>query len=157
MGMRDESIYTVKALREVLAGTKSVDDFTEEEFALYKLLENDVNTIKKVKKEPYDSMDIDTWDVQTDPSSWARSYSIMVGWGALLDNEPKDIYSVIYSQTETMEQRWANLEKLENETFMKIIMGQEPIEAFDTFVENWKAQGGDIITEEVTEFYNSKQ
>ena len=36
-------------------------------------------------------------------------------------------------------------------------MNQEPIEAFDTFVENWKAQGGDIITEEVTEFYNSKQ
>lgn len=28
-----------------------------------------------------------------------------------------------------------------NETFMKIIMNQEPIEAFDTFVENWKAQG----------------
>lgn len=47
--------------------------------------------------------------------------------------------------------------KMENETFMKIIMNQEPIEAFDTFVENWKAQGGDIITEEVTEFYNSKQ
>lgn len=156
-GMQDESIYTVKALREVLDGTKTVDDFTEEDFTLYKLLQNDLNTIKTVKKEPYDSMDIDTWDVQADPSSWARNYSLMVGWGALIDGEPENVYSVIYSQTETMEQRWANLEKLENETFMKIIMNQEPIEAFDTFVEDWKAQGGDIITEEVTEYYNSKQ
>lgn len=156
-GMQDESIYTVKALRAVLDGTKTVDDFSEEDFTLYKLLENDLNTIKTVKKEPYDSMDIDTWDVQADPSSWARNYSLMVGWGALIDGEPENVYSVIYSQTETMEQRWANLEKLENETFMKIIMNQEPIEAFDTFVEDWKAQGGDIITEEVTEYYNSKQ
>ena len=52
---------------------------------------------------------------------------------------------------------WANLEKLENETFMKIIMNQEPIEAFDTFVEEWYAQGGDKITEEVAEYYNEKK
>lgn len=102
-------------------------------------------------------MDIETWDVQANPGAWARDYSLMVGWGALIDSQLEPVYSAIYQQTETMEQRWANLEKMENETFMKIIMNQEPIEAFDTFVENWKAQGGDIITEEVTEFYNSKQ
>lgn len=155
-GMQDESIYTVNAMREVLSGTKTAEDY-KDDFTLYKLLENDLNTIKTVKKEPYDSMDIDTWDVQADPSSWARNYSLMVGWGAMIDGEVENVYSVIYSQTDTMEQRWANLEKLENETFMKIIMNQEPIEAFDTFVEDWKAQGGDIITEEVTEYYNSKQ
>ena len=156
-GMQDESVFTVNAMRDVLAGTKTVDDFTEEDFTLYKLLKNDLETISTVKKEPYDSMDIGTWDVQANPGAWARDYSLMVGWGALIDSQLEPVYSAIYQQTETMEQRWANLEKMENETFMKIIMNQEPIEAFDTFVENWKAQGGDIITEEVTEFYNSKQ
>lgn len=156
-GMHDESIFTVNALREVLAGTKTSDDFTEEQFSLYKLLKNDLATIKTVKLEPYDSTDIDTWDVQADPSSWARNYSLMVGWGALIDGARSDVYSVIYSQTPTMEQRWANLEKMENETFMKIIMNQEPIEAFDTFVEDWKAQGGDTITQEVIEYYESKK
>ena len=155
--MQDESVFTVNAMRDVLAGTKTVDDFTEEDFTLYKLLKNDLETISTVKKEPYDSMDIGTWDVQANPGAWARDYSLMVGWGALIDSQLEPVYSAIYQQTETMEQRWANLEKMENETFMKIIMNQEPIEAFDTFVENWKAQGGDIITEEVTEFYNSKQ
>ena len=44
------------------------------------------------------------------------------------------IYSVTYTQTETMERKWTNLEKKENETFLKIIIGEEPLDAFDTFV-----------------------
>ncbi len=155
-GMQDESIHTVEAMREVLAGTKTPEDYADD-YALYKLLQGDLESITKVKKEPYDSMDIDTWDVQTDPSSWARDYSLMVGWGALIDGNPDPVYSVIYQQTDTMQQRWNNLEKLENETFMKIIMNQEPIEAFDQFVTDWKEQGGDQITEEVKEYYQSKQ
>ena len=38
-------------------------------------------------------------------------------------------------------------------TFVKIISGNEPIEAFDTFVEQWKAQGGDKIAAEIAEMY----
>lgn len=41
--------------------------------------------------------------------------------------------------------------KLEDETFMKIIMGAAPLDEFDKFVEEWKKQGGDIITAEVEE------
>lgn len=82
-------------------------------FTLYKLLKNDLETISTVKKEPYDSMDIGTWDVQANPGAWARDYSLMVGWGALIDSQLEPVYSAIYQQTETMEQRWANLEKME--------------------------------------------
>lgn len=52
-------------------------------------------------------------------------------------------------QTPTMELKWPNLAKLEDEALLKIIMGVEPISYFDTFVEQWKSQGGDEITEEV--------
>lgn len=156
-GMQDEGAYTVQACRDVLVGNKTEDSFTEQELAQYKLLENDLATLKTVKKEPYDKVDMETWDMEADPSAWARLYSVMVGWGALYDAQPDSVYSVIWQQTPTMEQRWANLEKLENETFMKIIMNQEPIEAFDTFVEEWYAQGGDKITEEVAEYYNEKK
>jgi hypothetical protein len=48
-----------------------------------------------------------------------------------------------------MEKKWTNLKKLEDEIFLKIILGTEPVEAFDTFVERWKAEGGDEITAEV--------
>ena len=51
---------------------------------------------------------------------------------------------------------WTNLEKKENETFLKIIIGEEPIDAFDTFVEEWKAEGGDEITAEVQAIADGK-
>lgn len=47
------------------------------------------------------------------------------------------------------------LEKLELECFTNIIMGSEPIEAFDTFVEEWMNNGGEQITAEVNEWYAS--
>ena len=47
------------------------------------------------------------------------------------------------------------LKDLQNETFVKIITGEETIDAFDRFVENFYANGGDAITEEVNEWYAS--
>ena len=39
-------------------------------------------------------------------------------------------------------------------TLLKIIIGEEPLEAFDTFVEEWNAEGGADITAEVQELAN---
>ncbi len=51
--------------------------------------------------------------------------------------------------TPTMSDKMSSLKKIQDETFTKIIMGQSKIDAFDTFVEEWKKLGGDKITEEV--------
>ena len=56
--------------------------------------------------------------------------------------------------TPTMVERKTTLEKMQNETFIKIILGQ-PIEEFDKFVADWKKLGGDQITQEVNEWYAS--
>ncbi|UNK19954.1 extracellular solute-binding protein [Paenibacillus sp. N3/727] len=40
--------------------------------------------------------------------------------------------------------------------FTRIIMGIEPIDSFDTFVERWKQEGGDEITKEVNEWYRTR-
>ncbi|MUG67944.1 MULTISPECIES: extracellular solute-binding protein [Paenibacillus] len=144
----DESEYSAKALQEVLAGTKTPEDFNDPG---YKLLAADLQNVKKVKKEPYDNMDIQYWDPQADLGVWSRQYSLLVGASTLLEDYNK-VYSLLYSQTKTMESRWTNLKKLEDETFLKIIVGAAPLEEFDTFVDNWKKQGGDKITEEVKEY-----
>ncbi len=74
---------------------------------------------------------------------------------SVLANEPIDkVFSVFYGVTRTMEMKWATLEKLENETFLKIIVGDLPVSAFDDFVAQWKKLGGDQITKEVTEIAN---
>lgn len=59
----------------------------------------------------------------------------------------KDV--VFYGTTDTMASRWANLEKLETETMIKIITGEKPVDYFDEFVETWNKMGGEQITEEV--------
>ena len=53
-----------------------------------------------------------------------------------------------------MATKWANLEKLEEETFAKIILGQAPIDEFDNFVTKWYAEGGQEILDEVTKAVN---
>ncbi|AFC31056.1 family 1 extracellular solute-binding protein [Paenibacillus mucilaginosus 3016] len=143
----DEMDVTLKMLREVLAGTKKPEEL---DLPGYKLLKADAENVKKVKLEPYDKVDIQYWNPEADLGVWKRMYSTFVGVAAL-EKPYKKTYSVTYSQTKTMESRWANLDKLEKETFLKIIMGAAPLETFDQFVTNWKKQGGDQITAEVEE------
>jgi putative aldouronate transport system substrate-binding protein len=57
--------------------------------------------------------------------------------------------------TPSMQLRWEMLKKMERETFMDIIYGKKPIEAFDLFVENWYSRGGNDVTNEVNEWYDS--
>jgi putative aldouronate transport system substrate-binding protein len=57
----------------------------------------------------------------------------------------------------TAVEKGADLAKLRDETFVKIVMGKLPIEAFDDFVKEWKAKGGDQITKEVNDWYKSQK
>ncbi|RXZ82631.1 extracellular solute-binding protein [Paenibacillaceae bacterium] len=59
------------------------------------------------------------------------------------------------SPTPTIVERWAILEKMESEVFLKIIYGQADESSFDKFAEEWKEKGGDKITQEVNEWYKS--
>lgn len=143
----DETEYSVKALREVLNGQKTANDFADK--PEYKLLVKDASSIATVKKEPFDQYDLSTWDPEADRGIWTRAYALMVGGKPLVDDKIEGVYSLTYSQTVTMESRWVNLLKMENSVFLGIIMGSVPIDDFDKFVEDWKKQGGSTITEEV--------
>lgn len=59
--------------------------------------------------------------------------------------------------TPSMSERGSLLETKESEMFTKIILGKESIDAFDTFVAEWKKLGGDKITQEVNEWYQMMQ
>jgi putative aldouronate transport system substrate-binding protein len=142
--------YEVIAMREYLAGRKTIADYAKD-FNFYTLLQGTLEGLKATKLPPYTNTDIQYWNPRD--SSFPRSYSVMVGAGVLVDTPYDPVYSLTYSQTQTMESRWANLKKMEDETFLKIIIGQEPLSAFDTFVEQWKRQGGDLITGEVNADY----
>ncbi|WP_420872022.1 type 2 periplasmic-binding domain-containing protein [Cohnella rhizosphaerae] len=59
--------------------------------------------------------------------------------------------------TPTMIAKWNLLRQSELETFNKIIYDKLPVDAFDTFVASWKANGGDQVTKEVNDWFRSVQ
>lgn len=61
------------------------------------------------------------------------------------------------ANTETMIQKQSTLDKLQLETFTKILMGAAPLDAFDQFIADWKKLGGDAITQEVNDWYLTTQ
>lgn len=60
----------------------------------------------------------------------------------------------VAAPTPTMVERKSTLAKLQDETFIKIILG-DPIDNFDKFVDDWKRLGGDQMTQEVNDWYAS--
>ena len=70
-----------------------------------------------------------------------------------IDDPVKPVFS--YS-TDSMADLKPNLDKLENEMYLSIIMGEKPVSYFDDFVAAWKAQGGDTVTAEVTKLVDGK-
>ncbi len=74
----------------------------------------------------------------------------------VLDNN-QFIKSKLWGATpETLINAGSTLDDILTEGFTKIIIGAEPIEYFDTVVENWKVAGGEQATTEMNEMYGSK-
>lgn len=84
-------------------------------------------------------------------SRFPRLVAILVGDAPSVNEKYVPVYNAYNGQTETMETKWANLKKMEEETFSKIVMGKADISEFDTFVKNWKSQGGDQILKEIND------
>jgi len=61
------------------------------------------------------------------------------------------------SKTDAMVDKQSTLEKLQLESFTKIVMGAASIDSFDQFVSDWKKLGGDTITQEVNDWYTANQ
>ena len=146
----DEIETSYDALTKYLAGEITMDDV---DFSRHKLLKNDMEAVTELKKEPYDDFSLDKWNLDSDlaKNNLPRLVSILVGEAPSVNDKYIPVYNAYNGQTETMQTKWANLKKMEEETFAKIIMGKADISEFDTFVENWKNQGGDQILKEIND------
>ena len=151
----DESEFSHDILQKWLKDEIKMEDV---DFTGHKLLKGDMEAIKPLKLEPIDNFSAKYWDVDHElaPGNLGRFLFLMVGMRPLMEDGYEEVYSAYYGKTETMEARWANLEKMEDETFAKIVLGQAPIESFDKFVEDWHKQGGQEIIDEITELIKNK-
>ncbi|ULO07107.1 extracellular solute-binding protein [Paenibacillus sp. 19GGS1-52] len=108
-----------------------------------------VDTLQGEAKQVYESYLKDKETPKKDMAAWSQRNAFLTGALILAGDGVSQKQGVFYDQTDTMRGKWANLQKLEDETMLKIIMGSESVDYFDSFVEKWKSQGGDQITEEV--------
>ncbi|MDF2661455.1 MAG: hypothetical protein K0Q94_4246 [Paenibacillus sp.] len=83
------------------------------------------------------------------------------GSGAIIDdiirNDRFQPNRYTSTPTPTMTERGEALNKLRDETFLRIIAGTAPIEEFDNYVYDWKRLGGDAITQEVNAWYAAQK
>jgi putative aldouronate transport system substrate-binding protein len=152
--MYDEGEFTYKTMLDVLTGKEKPETFADHKYDVYKLLKDDAAKISTVKLAPFDKMDIQYWKPSADMGEWSRAYSILVGDGAIYNpiggkDKVNVVYSLTYRPTPLISTKWANLQALEAAAFTKIIMGTAPVDSFDQFVKDWKAQGGDAVTAEI--------
>lgn len=129
-------------IKRVVTGEAEIDDLDD---ARNKTL------VKSISEYDIDSAD-------NSMTSWSNYHSRMKGLELgeyLRDNnffnwkEP-----IFFGKTPAIEQYGGNLGSMEDEEFVKIITGEEPIEHFDTFVEMWHEQGGNEILSEIKEELN---
>ena len=146
----DEIELSTETLEKYLAGEITMDDV---DFSQHILLKSDMEAVKELKKEPYDDFSLDKWNLDSDlaKTNLPRLVSLLVGGAPYVNDKYIPVYNAYSGQTETMQAKWANLKKMEEETFAKIIIGKADISEFDTFVKNWKSQGGDQILKEIND------
>jgi multiple sugar transport system substrate-binding protein/putative aldouronate transport system substrate-binding protein len=149
MGPSDEMEHTYTELLKLLNGKSQASDYNDPS-SVYKLLYTDAQKVKSVVNPPFDNINVSNFNQKTDFGEFQRVFSTFVG------DKPfatipidKKVFSITYSQTATMDTKWANLWKIEQQTTLQIIVGKAPISSFDQFVSDWKSQGGDDILKEV--------
>ncbi len=138
---RDAVARLHKTAKKYLDKEVKLEDIEDEYFrSVTQSCEQYLNDIKAGKKPAADI--------------WSTYHSRMVGSPLMESENIVNIDPVFFGRTESMEQKWANLEKQENEMYLKIITGEQPIDYFDEFVTGWKNTGGEQITKEVSKVVN---
>lgn len=134
INFNDATAQMYKDLKAAVDGEKAEDTLTLDDRTQFQKIESYL-------KDPDNA----------DANAWSGYTSRMVAGKLMAETKINEVHPVFFGQTKSMKLKWANLVKLEDEAFLKILMGDEGIDYFDEFVSTWKKTGGDEITKEVAE------
>lgn len=140
------AILTMRRIKSTLNGETTVDEIHPEAARYYNVIKNFIDN---------------GMDKGQDSLGW--NYYKFIGpegsWNTIINDykaNDKLVQSVFFgAPTPSMSTNLPALNKMQAETCVNIIMGTQPADSFDEFVSNWKSLGGDAITEEVGEWYNT--
>lgn len=133
-------------IKSTLEGETTVDEIHPEAARYYNVIKNFIDN---------------GMDKGADSLGW--NYYKFIGpegsWNTIINDykaNDKLVQSIFFgAPTPGMSTNLSSLDKMQAETYVNIIMGTQEPDSFDTFVENWKQLGGDQITTEVNDWYNT--
>lgn len=128
MDYSDAIFRTTQSILDVMDGTKEYSDMTVLEQGYYNSCLEHLNTEEKSEG----------WQ-------WAAYTSRITAVSALMEADITYVNEGYTQQFDQLED--SDLKMLEEEVFIKIITGEYSIDRFDTFVDEWYAQGGNLLTE----------
>lgn len=134
--------------------TKNLDVFTAIDDARQNNTQDKLDGEAKVVNENVEGF----WNGDKAQWGWDKIYGVdgAFKWMKQYKENDQLLYdSFVGAPTDTMVEKRATLEKMEKEVFVKIIMGEAPIDDFDKFVEDYYSLGGEEITKEVNEWKDS--
>jgi putative aldouronate transport system substrate-binding protein len=114
---------------------------------------------KEFLKEKYDADEpLDCWERATVEATFYsdesdRFIQVRRAYDVAVDAVENYAIGSAYNgaPTPTQIESQGDLDALQNSAFIDIIVGNQPIDYFDEFVEEWKAAGGDQIAQEITD------
>lgn len=129
------------------------------EDAVYRMYKNVKKALDEKNPEPlrfdyknvYENCMKELANPKADASAWAEYCARIDGQALTFAGNVERVACAFYDTTPTMETKWTTLKKLEDETLLKIVLGDKSVDEFDKFVEQWKKLGGDEITKEITD------
>ena len=135
-----------KEIKETLNGESKVEDIHPEAARYYNVIKNFLDNGS---------------DKGADSLGW--NYYKFIGpegsWNTIINDykaNDKLVQSVFFgAPTPTMSTNLSSMDKMQAETYVNIIMGTQEPDTFDDFVKSWKELGGDQITTEVNDWYNT--
>mgnify|MGYP000579842864 CR=1 FL=1 len=94
-----------------------------------------MEAVKELKKEPYDDFSLDKWNLDSDiaKTNLPRLVSLLVGGSPLVNDKYVPVYNAYNGQTKTMEAKWANLKKMEEENILKDHYGKSRYQRISYF------------------------
>lgn len=135
------------------------------EINYFNTIEVTLNDFERVIEEGGDENDLETvgyagdfrniqaylksGDPHADLNNYFFYMARVMGPKAATSDNVEFVPTAFYGTTDTMATRWTNLDTLESEMMLQIIMGEQPLDYFDSFVEQWYSTGGQTITDEV--------
>jgi putative aldouronate transport system substrate-binding protein len=108
----------------------------------------DPSTFSDAMQVEFDQIQADIAEPRSDPSNWAVRMARLDAALLLAEGYNEVRTDPVASRILPTNLNWPSLLKMEEETFLQIITGAQPVDNFDVFVEEWYASGGkDLLVE----------